>query len=100
MSPRYIRDIAFDYQYIGESFETSLPFSCTINLSRNVKDAIIAICEEEGVEGKPFASCRVTQLYDTGVCVYFYFVSPAWRRHKTLLHESPWFARGICVGAL
>ena len=44
----YIRDIAFDYQYIGESFETSLPFSCTINLSRNVKDAIIAICEEEG----------------------------------------------------
>eukprot|EP00041_Stephanoeca_diplocostata_P024788 m.636868 g.636868 ORF g.636868 m.636868 type:complete len:169 (-) comp22600_c0_seq4:2020-2526(-) len=69
----YIRDIAFDYRYIAESFETSCPHSCVENLCRNVKDTIYRVCAEEGVQGEPYASCRVTQLYDTGVCVYFYF---------------------------
>ena len=26
-----------------------------------------------GINGEPFLSCRVTQLYPTGVCVYFYY---------------------------
>ena len=69
----YLRDIAFDYKYMAESFETSCPFSCVENLCRNVKDKIIEVCKEEGVEGEPYSSCRVTQLYDTGVCCSFYF---------------------------
>ena len=70
---RYLRDIAFDYQYVAESFETSVPHSCVKDLCRNVKDRIRAVCKEEGVQTEAYASCRVTQLYDTGVCVYFYF---------------------------
>mmetsp|Transcript_21955 Transcript_21955/g.57325 ORF Transcript_21955/g.57325 Transcript_21955/m.57325 type:complete len:629 (-) Transcript_21955:93-1979(-) len=69
----YIRDIAFDYRYIAESFETACPHSQVENLCRNVKERLYALCEAEGVEGTPYASCRVTQLYDTGCCVYFYF---------------------------
>jgi alkyldihydroxyacetonephosphate synthase len=28
--------------------------------------------EAIGLPGKPFVTCRVTQVYDTGACVYFY----------------------------
>jgi alkyldihydroxyacetonephosphate synthase len=28
---------------------------------------------KRGLPGAPFVTCRVTQLYPTGVCVYFYF---------------------------
>eukprot|EP00039_Didymoeca_costata_P004813 m.76311 g.76311 ORF g.76311 m.76311 type:complete len:604 (-) comp12551_c0_seq2:3428-5239(-) len=69
----YLRDIAMDYQAVAESFETSIPHSCVENLCRNVKDRILDVCREEGVKHEPYASSRVTQLYDTGVCVYFYF---------------------------
>jgi len=69
----YLRDIAFDYHYVAESFETSCPLSCIKDLCRNVKDRIRSACEEEGVQFEPYASCRVTQLYDTGACIYFYF---------------------------
>eukprot|EP00038_Savillea_parva_P014514 m.11169 g.11169 ORF g.11169 m.11169 type:complete len:635 (-) comp2826_c0_seq1:26-1930(-) len=69
----YIRDIAFDYRYIAESFETSCPHSCVESLCRNVKERLYSLCAEEGIVGTPYASCRVTQVYDTGCCVYFYF---------------------------
>ena len=26
-----------------------------------------------GLPGKPYVTCRVTQVYPTGVCIYFYF---------------------------
>lgn len=29
-------------------------------------------CKKYNVPGRPFVSCRVTQLYDAGACVYFY----------------------------
>jgi len=28
------------------------------------------------VPGEPFTSCRVTQTYDTGCCIYFYIAIP------------------------
>ena len=28
---------------------------------------------KRGLPGRPFVSVRVTQLYETGVCLYFYF---------------------------
>lgn len=69
----YLRDTAFDYQYVAESFETSVPHSCVKDLCRNVKARIKEVCHAEGVKQEAYTSCRVTQLYDTGVCVYFYF---------------------------
>ena len=31
------------------------------------------VCEEKGLPYKPWVSCRVSQIYHTGACVYFYF---------------------------
>jgi alkyldihydroxyacetonephosphate synthase len=44
------------------------------DLCRNVKKRIITECEKHGVKHPPFSSCRVTQTYDAGACIYFYFV--------------------------
>ena len=43
------------------------------NLCRNVKDRVVAVCREQGVKGEAFISSRVTQTYDCGACVYFYY---------------------------
>ncbi|XP_011270003.1 hypothetical protein CAOG_08432 [Capsaspora owczarzaki ATCC 30864] len=68
----YLRDIGFNYYFIAESFETSVPWRNVLPLCRNVKDRIRRSCASRGVKA-PFVSCRVTQTYDSGVCVYFYF---------------------------
>jgi len=68
----YARDFAFDYSYLAESFETSVPWSRVLELCRNVKDRVLAECERHGVTLPPLISCRVTQTYDAGACVYFY----------------------------
>jgi len=69
----YIRDFGFDYHVVAESFETSVPWDRVLDLCRNTKDRIVRECKERGVQYPPFATCRVTQTYDAGACVYFYF---------------------------
>ena len=69
----YIRDFAMNHYILGESFETSVPWSRVVALCDNVKQRIWQEHEKRNLPGKPFVTCRVTQLYDTGVCVYFYF---------------------------
>jgi len=69
----YIRDFAFSYYFMAESFETSVPWSKCLNLCESVKDRIRTSCVSRGVQGKIFATCRVTQTYDAGACIYFYF---------------------------
>jgi alkyldihydroxyacetonephosphate synthase len=68
----YIRDFAMNHWIIGESFETSVPWSQLESLCDNVRHRLWQEHEKRGLPGKPFVTCRVTQLYDTGVCVYFY----------------------------
>uniref|UniRef100_A0A8C9WBX0 Alkylglycerone-phosphate synthase n=1 Tax=Scleropages formosus TaxID=113540 RepID=A0A8C9WBX0_SCLFO len=69
----YLRDLGMDYYVIGESFETSVPWDRVLDLCRNVKERIVRECRERGVQFPPLATCRVTQTYDAGACVYFYF---------------------------
>jgi alkyldihydroxyacetonephosphate synthase len=69
----YLRDFGFNYKFIAESFETSVPYSNILPLCEAVKKTIEATAVAAGVKFKPFVSCRVTQLYDTGAAVYFYF---------------------------
>uniref|UniRef100_A0A0N5A1U2 Alkylglycerone-phosphate synthase n=1 Tax=Parastrongyloides trichosuri TaxID=131310 RepID=A0A0N5A1U2_PARTI len=69
----YLRDLAMDYGVIGESFETSCPWDKVEDLCRNVKIVIQHKAKECGITTKVLASCRVTQVYDSGVCIYFYF---------------------------
>ena len=68
----YIRDFVLRYSILGESFETSVPWSQAADLIERVKRRIHASHAERKLPGRPFVSCRVTQLYDTGCCVYFY----------------------------
>jgi len=99
----YLRDFGFNFRLLAESFETSVPwdkvkprlsFKITrkshipfldtvplpfvllfqvLPLCQNVKNRIEEDCKECGIMTPPFISCRVTQTYDTGACVYFYF---------------------------
>jgi alkyldihydroxyacetonephosphate synthase len=69
----YIRDFALNYHMVCESFETSCPWANVLALCHETKEVVEQVCTREGVLFKPWASCRVTQSYDTGACVYFYF---------------------------
>ena len=69
----YLRDYALDYFYVAESFETSVPWANVHQLVSNVKKKLTQSCKEKGVVKEPFVSARVTQCYETGCAVYFYF---------------------------
>jgi len=69
----YIRDFMMHHHVIAESFETAVPWSQCVPLIQNVKQRLWQEHAKRGLPGKPFISARVTQLYETGVCVYFYF---------------------------
>ncbi|XP_059472102.1 alkyldihydroxyacetonephosphate synthase-like [Neocloeon triangulifer] len=68
----YVRDICMDYGVLAESFETSVPWDRCANLCRSVKNTIARECTARGITHFE-TSCRVTQVYDAGACVYFYF---------------------------
>lgn len=69
----YIRDFTMNQFLLAESFETSVPWSQALSLCRNVKVRLLEEHQKRGLPGKPFITCRVTQVYDSGVCIYFYF---------------------------
>jgi alkyldihydroxyacetonephosphate synthase len=68
----YIRDFVLQHNILGESFETSVPWTQAQSLVDRVKKRIYDTHRELGLPGHPFVSCRVTQIYETGCCVYFY----------------------------
>ena len=41
-------------------------------LCHNVKTRVERECQHYGISLPPLISCRVTQTYDAGACVYFY----------------------------
>ena len=68
----YIRDFVLQHNILGESFETSVPWSQAQELVDRVKRAIYQAHDDRKLPGRPFVSCRVTQIYETGCCIYFY----------------------------
>jgi alkyldihydroxyacetonephosphate synthase len=69
----YIRDFLMNYYIIAESFETSVAWSDALALCTNVKRCLFEEYARRKLPGKPFVTARVTQIYRTGVCIYFYF---------------------------
>lgn len=67
----YIRDLGLDFYVLAESFETSVSWNRALSLCRNVKSRVARECYSRGIE-KYYISCRVTQTYDSGCCIYFY----------------------------
>lgn len=43
-----------------------------VDMCHNVKERVSQLCVANGVVRPPLISCRVTQVYDEGACVYFY----------------------------
>jgi alkyldihydroxyacetonephosphate synthase len=84
----YIRDFMLEHWIIAESFETSVPWSEAQALCANVKQRLWQEHAKRGLPGRPFVSVRVTQLYDSGVCLYFYFAF----HYKGVEHPSEVFA--------
>ena len=71
----YIRDFVMQHGVLAESFETSISWSRAGELCSAVKRRVHAEHARLGLPGEAFISCRITQLYDTGVCIYFYLAS-------------------------
>jgi alkyldihydroxyacetonephosphate synthase len=69
----YIRDFVMRHWILAESFETSVSWSDVISLCNNVKRRVQQEHHARALPGDPFISARITQVYPTGVCVYFYF---------------------------
>lgn len=67
----YIRDFLNQYGVIGETFETTVPWDQVEAVCAAVQRRLHAECEACGVCGRPYLAWRVTQTYETGVCVYF-----------------------------
>ncbi|XP_059051555.1 alkyldihydroxyacetonephosphate synthase [Achroia grisella] len=68
----YLRDVAMEYGIVAESFETSVPWDRAGALCRRVKDRVRDECATRGIQHY-LISCRLTQTYDAGCCIYFYF---------------------------
>jgi alkyldihydroxyacetonephosphate synthase len=69
----YLRDYGFDFYFMSESFETSVPWGHVLPLVEGVNQRIRDECKRHHVPVEPFVCSRVTQTYDTGACVYTYF---------------------------
>lgn len=68
----YIRDFVMQLGVLGESFETSVSWSEALTLCDRVKERVRREHAARKLPGRPFVTCRITQLYHTGVAVYFY----------------------------
>ncbi len=84
----YIRDFVMDHFILAESFETSVPWSQVRSLCENVKERCRKEHAARKLPGKPFITCRVTQIYETGAAVYFYFGMS----HEGVEHPSEVYA--------
>lgn len=64
--------MALDNSVVAESFETSTSWDRCETLCHNVKQTIDKECAHHGIKYYVI-SHRVTQTYDAGCCIYFYF---------------------------
>jgi alkyldihydroxyacetonephosphate synthase len=67
----YIRDFLTKVGVMGETVETTAPWDKIHDICDAVKREARQIHEDYQIPGKPFVSYRITQLYVTGVCIYF-----------------------------
>lgn len=68
----YLRDFALSYNFLGESFETFAPWSKLQTIVSATKQRIKDEHTKRRLPGRVFVGCRVTQLYHSGACLYFY----------------------------
>lgn len=67
----YIRDFVNSFNIIAETFETSCAWSDIIPMTEEMKTKLIEMYIERKVKIIPFMTFRITQLYNSGACLYF-----------------------------
>lgn len=67
----YIRDFLNSFDILGETFETSAPWDRVEALVAAVESELHRLGKVYGVPGRPYLSYRISQSYQTGVCIYF-----------------------------
>ena len=90
----YIRDFLLQYWTLGDSFETAVPWGKVNEVIEQTKASVVRAHAARGVPGHPFVTARVSQIYPTGCCVYFYIgfyykgVSDPLEVFKYIEHEA------------
>jgi alkyldihydroxyacetonephosphate synthase len=69
----YLRDFLAAYSIMGETFETSVPWSQIQLVCAAVTETLQELHHQHHLPGKPYLSYRISQTYHTGVCLYFMF---------------------------
>ena len=69
----YIRDFMTKYHIVGETMETSVPWSKINDVCEAASNQLNELHKKHNIPGKPYLSYRVPQIYHTGVCIYFMF---------------------------
>jgi alkyldihydroxyacetonephosphate synthase len=67
----YIRDFFNQFHIMGETFETSVPWSRIHHVIGAVEIELAKQAQVHSLPSKPYLAYRVTQTYHTGVCIYF-----------------------------
>jgi alkyldihydroxyacetonephosphate synthase len=101
----YLRDFAMTHFVLGESFETFVNWSRLPALCQRVRERVHEAHHERGLQGRPFITARVTQIYSPGACVYFYlalYVRGLSEPHEVFKHLENEARRAIlaCGGTL
>ena len=69
----YIRDFLTDFHIVGETFETSVAWSDVFRVCEAVQERARERHSAFRLPGRPYVSYRITQIYHTGVCIYFMY---------------------------
>jgi len=69
----YIRDFVSTFHTIGETFETSVPWSKIEQVTQAVRKKADEQHKKYSLPGKAYISYRITQTYHSGVCIYFMY---------------------------
>ncbi len=67
----YIRDFLASLHILGETFETTVPWSKIHEVVHQVREELQVQHQQHNLPGSPFLSYRISQIYHTGVCIYF-----------------------------
>lgn len=67
----YIRDFLTDFHVMGETYETTVSWSKIQEVIAAVARTVEEKHREHNLPGRAYISPRITQLYHTGVCIYF-----------------------------
>jgi alkyldihydroxyacetonephosphate synthase len=97
----YIRDFLMQYQVIGETFETTVPWNKIHAVCQAVAEQVKVAHRRFALPGRPYISARVTQCYHTGVCIYFTYgiCIKSIARPAQILHEIEHSLRQVILEA-